>query len=101
MRVVRRFLVASALAAVLFTAPDEASANGRFPESNAIFVSESHPDLVILRVTFGMLLSRDRGKTWAWVCERSIGSVGVEDPMYAITPSGRLLGSTFQGLTDS
>lgn len=101
MRRVRRFLAGLITASLLVTASPDASANGRFPESNAIFLSEAQPDLVVLRVTFGLLVSRDRGKTWGWVCERSIGSVGVEDPMYSIGPSGRMLASTFQGLSDS
>jgi hypothetical protein len=81
--------------------PSEAQANGRFPESNAIFFSPNDPNTVLLRTTFGQLDSHDRGKTWDWVCERSVGLAGVEDPMYAITPDGTILSSTFQGLAVS
>jgi MYXO-CTERM domain-containing protein len=52
-------------------------------------------------VTFGSLVSHDRGKTWSWVCEKSIGSAGVEDPMYAFTPNGTVIATTFQGLSVS
>ena len=76
-----------------------AAANGRFPESNQISFSPTDPDLVLLRVTFGLLVSRDRGKTFHWVCEQSIGFSGVEDPMYAVTPSNTVIGTTFQGVT--
>ena len=79
----------------------EARANGRFPESNAIFFAPTDHDLVLLRTTFGEIVSHDRGKTWDWICERSIGLAGVEDPMYAITPDGTLMASTFQGLAIS
>ncbi len=88
------------LAAVLTSAP-LARANGRFPESNQIVFAEHDPDLVLLRVTFGLLVSRDRGKTFGWVCEQSIGFSGVEDPMYTVTPSNAIVGTTFQGLTTS
>jgi len=57
--------------------------------------------VVILRTTFGEVVSRDRGKTWDWICERSVGLAGVEDPMYSVTPDGTLISSTFQGLSIS
>lgn len=96
----RRLLLASAAATLaLLGAASEARANGRFPESNQIAFAENDPDLVLIRVTFGVLVSHDRGKTFDWVCETSIGYTGVEDPMYTVTPSGRFIGSTFQGLT--
>lgn len=87
------------LAASLFS--PVASANGRFPESNAIFFAPSDHETVLLRTTFGEVISHDRGKTWDWVCERSIGLAGVEDPMYSFTQDGTLLASTFQGLAIS
>jgi MYXO-CTERM domain-containing protein len=88
------------LAFVTASAPD-ARANGRFPESNAIFFAPSDPDLVLLRTTFGEVVSHDHGKTWDWVCERSLGLAGVEDPMHSITPDGTLISTTFQGLAVS
>jgi MYXO-CTERM domain-containing protein len=92
------FLSAAVLAAVVGST-SIASANGRFPESNQILFVGHDPDLVLLRVTFGLLISHDRGKTFQWVCEQSIGYSGVEDPMYAVTPSKAIVGSTFQGLS--
>ena len=81
--------------------PSTAHANGRFPESNAIFFAPTDPDVVLLRTTFGLISSRDRGKTWDWVCERAIGLAGVEDPMYSVTPGGTILTSTSQGVAVS
>ncbi len=94
-------LVFGAVVLGLVSAPSTAHANGRFPESNAIFFAPSDPDLVLLRTTFGLVQSHDRGKTWDWVCERSVGLAGVEDPMYEVTPDGTMLSSTFQGLAVS
>jgi hypothetical protein len=96
-----RFLAACVATSAVALGSSPASANGRFPESNAIFVTESDPDLVLLRVTFGLLVSHDRGKTWSWVCEKSIGASGVEDPMYTVTPGGTIVGTTFQGVAVS
>jgi hypothetical protein len=76
-------------------------ANGRYPESNQITFSPTDPDLVLVRVTFGLLVSHDRGKTFRWVCEQSIGFSSNEDPMYAVTPSNTIVGTTYQGVTVS
>lgn len=91
---------ASFAAALTAFAPD-ARANGRFPESNAVIFSANDPDLVLLRVTFGLVVSHDRGKTWDWICEQSIGVTGVEDPMFAVMPDGTYAGSMFQGFATS
>jgi hypothetical protein len=90
-------LVSAAAAGTVYSS--EARANGRFPESNQIVFSAQDPDLILLRVTFGLLISRDRGRTFDWVCEQSIGFSGVEDPMYTVMPSGGYMGTTFQGVT--
>lgn len=87
--------------AVLLGSPSEARANGRFPESNQLLFDKNDPQLVILRVTFGLLVSHDRGATFDWICEQSIGYSSVEDPMYATTPSGRFVGTTFQGMVST
>lgn len=97
-----RIALAAALAsALVLGAASEARANGRFPESNAIFFAPNDTEYVLLRTTFGLVISHDRGKTWDWVCERSIGLAGVEDPMYSITPDDTVIASTFQGLAVS
>ncbi|AKU98561.1 BNR/Asp-box repeat domain protein [Labilithrix luteola] len=98
----RKALLALPVAAALLTAfSTPAFANGRFPETNAVFLAQNDPDLVLLRVTFGLLISHDRGKSWDWVCENSIGLAGIEDPMYWVAPNGTFVGSTFQGVTVS
>ncbi|MDF2691844.1 MAG: BNR/Asp-box repeat domain protein [Labilithrix sp.] len=92
-------LISAAVLAATIGSTSLAHANGRFPESNQISFAAHDPDLVILRVTFGLLISHDRGRTFQWVCEQSIGFSGVEDPMYTVTPSNAIVGTTFQGLT--
>lgn len=60
-----RYALIAALTLVIstFLAAD-ARANGRFPQSNAIFFAPNDSDLVLLRTTFGEVISHDRGKTW-------------------------------------
>ena len=93
--------LACVAACATFLASPKARANGRFPEANAIFLGSAEPDLVILRLSFGMFISRDRGATWGWACEKTIGVSGVEDPMYAVTPNGTIVGATYQGVVAS
>jgi len=103
-RPVRASLAAFAVSAAAFLgtslAPSVAYANGRYPSTNAFFFSPNEPDRILLRVTFGLLVSTDHGKSWDWVCEQALGLSGSldEDPMYAITPSGAIVSSTFHGV---
>lgn len=93
--------VFGALAAVLVSVVGiaNARANGRFPASNAILFppDDSAGALLTARMTFGLLVSRDRGATWDWVCDRSIGTVA-EDPMVAWTSQRTLIAGTKKGL---
>jgi hypothetical protein len=84
---------------VLFTLAGTARANGRFPASSAIVLSPG--DTMLVRATFGLLVSRDRGATFGFVCERAVGFMGIEDPTYVITPSGAFVASTFEGVSVS
>lgn len=82
--VLRRAL---AIAILVALTTGQARANGRFPEAQAI---ETSGDAVYLRTTFGLLVSRDRGRTWHWICERALGFEGSWDPPIATTRDGRL-----------
>ena len=76
----------------------EARANGRFPASNAVIFSPANPDHVMVRVTFGLLATRDAGKSWKWICERAIGFSGLEDPSYTVTKTGTIVAGLFEGI---
>ncbi|MBX3228709.1 MAG: hypothetical protein KIT84_08655 [Labilithrix sp.] len=78
-----------------------ASANGRFPASNAVVFDPHDAKTIYVRVTFGLLVTHDAGQTWRWVCERAIGFSGIEDPTYVVTPKGTLVGGTFSGISVS
>jgi hypothetical protein len=92
---------ASALAVLAATGP--ASANGRYPASNQILFSPGDPGLVVLRATFGILLSHDAGATWTWLCESALGlpAAASEDPSLAVTGSDAIVAGIYGGLETS
>jgi MYXO-CTERM domain-containing protein len=99
---VRRFAVslAAAVAGILLSSAQPAAANGRFPASNQLLFAPSDPNLVVLRTTFGVLLSHDAGLTWQWLCEDAIGLPpnSTDDPTLAVTANGSIVAGTYKGL---
>jgi len=91
-----RRAIALGLACVL--APTIALANGRAPATNGVFLHPGDDQTLLVRTTFGLLISRDAGCTFRWVCEKSIGYGGEFDPKYAIATDGTLFATTFTGL---
>jgi photosystem II stability/assembly factor-like uncharacterized protein len=88
------------LALVVFAArPGGASANGRPSATSSISFRQGHETDIAAGMTFGLLISRDAGVSWQWVCEEAIGysPVSVYDPHYAFTPSGALFATTYNG----
>lgn len=79
-------------------APGRACANGRFPASTAVFLAPSSPDRIVVRTTFGLVVSSDRGRTWDWICDGAT-RVASEDPMIVVSPTGTVLLGTGKGLT--
>lgn len=83
---------------LVLAAAGVASANGRNAATSTINFRRGHPDDVLAGMTFGAVISHDRGKTWQWICEEAIGYGGAFDPVYAWTASGKILATTFLGL---
>jgi hypothetical protein len=76
--------------ALLYT-PATARANGRFPKAQMIAtVPGGDGSTLFLRATFGVIVSRDAGKTWSWLCEQALGFSSTWDPPIAVTRDGRL-----------
>ncbi|HWO19840.1 MAG TPA: sialidase family protein [Kofleriaceae bacterium] len=98
---VRRYLLAFCvlLASLLMglMGPD-ASANGRSPGTSTINFRRGMEQEIIAGLTFGLVVSRDGGATWYWVCEDAIGYGGTYDPDYVFTTSGALFATTFDGM---
>ena len=96
-RVLDVAFAASALTLAFLYTPPEARAYGRFPKAQSIVLPAGGDGSVIfLRATFGILVSRDMGKTWHWLCEQALGFSSTWDPPLAATRDGRL----WVGLTD-
>lgn len=85
-------------ASLLLLSAGTAHANGRFPASNGVIFSPVNDRDVFVRVTFGLLVSKDHGTSWRWICERAIGFSGLEDPSYVVTKSGAIVVALFDGL---
>jgi photosystem II stability/assembly factor-like uncharacterized protein len=84
---VRRASLALAAGALVCSSASGAAANGRYPQSNQLAFSPTDPTLVVLRTTFGILISHDGGTTWSWLCEDVVGvpSTSIADPVLAVT----------------
>jgi MYXO-CTERM domain-containing protein len=86
---VRRLVFALTLATLY--APAVAHGNGRFPKAQAIAtLAGDDAHTLVMRATFGMLLSHDGGKSWRWLCEQAYGGVSTWDPPFALTRDGSL-----------
>jgi hypothetical protein len=93
-----RLLAALCIAIGFTLAPEEAFANGRIPRSNQIVFAPNRPDTWLLRTTFGVLLSRDRGARWDWICETGMQYSGTQDPLYTILTDGTIAATAIEGL---
>src|SRR6478609_2818722 len=65
-----------------------ALANGRYPRADQLLVDPSDATHLVLRATFGVLLSHDAGRSWGWVCEAGLGYTGDVDPALAVFADG-------------
>lgn len=95
-----RALIWGALVLALAT---PARANGRYPASNQLVIMPGSPSTLVVRTTFGLLLTRDRSN-FDWVCETAIGfgaDGGVEDPAIAVSAGGSLFAGLRRGLAVS
>lgn len=81
--------------------PTAASANGRYPAAGQIAIAPSDPATILVRATYGILLTKNGGQRWEWVCEAAVGFTGSEDPMVSFTADGTILAGIFEGLSVS
>ena len=76
-------------------------ANGRYPNADMLIVDPSDPSHLVLRATFGTLVSADAGRRWSWVCEDAIGYTEVGDPALTVLAGGNLLHAFLGNVTVS
>lgn len=96
----RRVAISLTLACALAwsSPPRAAVANGRFPASTTITTRPGAPGDLFLGVTFGLLISRDSGASFHWLCENAVGYAGVFDPKYRVASDGTIYATNFDGL---
>src|SRR5437868_6340998 len=103
-RCLATFVAVAAWVASLISlvSPRPARANGRFPQASQIVFAPGDPHTMVMRTTFGLLVSHDDGASWQWVCEAAIGlGTAQEDPCYGVTTAGTIVGGLWQGLAVS
>jgi hypothetical protein len=83
---------AIATALLVLALPAAARANGRYPAATQIVVDRDAGTRYAVRTTFGVILSKDSGATWDWLCEDAMGITSTNaDPSLGFTLGGDLL----------
>jgi hypothetical protein len=98
---VRRGGVHALASVVVFLASNAALANGRFPAAGLVAFDPRDDAHFAVRTTFGVLESRDGGKSFDFACESALKLGVEEDPMLAFTALGPLVVATFGGMLTS
>jgi photosystem II stability/assembly factor-like uncharacterized protein len=93
-----RALSILSIAGALFSLARSGRANGRFPAANQLTIDSHDANHIVVSTTFGLLESRDGGKSFDYRCEFALGITGEEDTMAAITEGGTTVISTFTGI---
>ena len=75
-----------------------AGANGRDPYTSTINFQRGNDQHIVAGMTFGVVVSKDGGTTWQWMCEKAVGYAGQYDPDYVYSSSGAVFATTFDGL---
>jgi hypothetical protein len=70
------------------------------PAVSQLLSDPAASDHLYLRSTFGLLVTRDQGATWDFLCEEGMGYKDVEPPM-AILPGGTILLALPEGVSRS
>jgi photosystem II stability/assembly factor-like uncharacterized protein len=73
--------------------------HGRYPNADMLIVDSERPSHLVLRATFGTLVSDDGGRSWFWICEQAIGYMG--DPALTVLAGGNLLHAFLGSVTVS
>ena len=95
----RRWMLSASFGVAAFLAGStNALANGVFPTVNQIVTEPGEPDHIVLRSTFGLVVSSDHGENWDWICESAAGYVDVLPPM-TVLEGGRVVLGLLSGIS--
>jgi len=90
------------LIAALSSVLSVARANGRFPNAQAFHQGPGdNRDLMVVRVTFGLVVSVDRGQHWEYWCEDALQYGDGYDPPLSYAADGTLLIALQDGLVST
>lgn len=94
-------IAALLIALATFAADRTANANGRYPAASQLVVDPKDPTHLVVRTTYGVLVTTNDDGDWGWICEAAIGYGGTEDPAIAVTGNGSILAGITAGLSVS
>ena len=95
-------VLALALLAVPSLIPGVAQANGRFPNAQEFHQGPgANRDLMVVRFTFGLAVSVDRGQRWEYWCEDALQYGDGYDPPLSYAADGTLLVALQDGLVST
>jgi hypothetical protein len=97
----RQFALFFASLTACLTLVASASANGRFPAANQLVVHPTDPNTFMVRATFGLLITHDRGQSFHLVCDSIIGSASTVDPGVGYFGNGAIVVAAPLGLAVS
>jgi len=86
------------LAAAAVLCPVVALAGGRAPLTRGVQFRPGDDRSLYVATTFGLLISRDDGCSFRWVCDQNLGYGGAFDPAYRIARDGTIFATTYTGL---
>ncbi len=92
------FSAAALLASLATLTPAPALANGRYPAAGQIATYPSKPGTLLVRATYGLLLTTNGGQEWQWICEPAVGFNSEEDPVVSFAADGTIYAGIFEGL---
>jgi photosystem II stability/assembly factor-like uncharacterized protein len=96
-----RHAVAAAVATATLSLGAAARANGRYPAASLMAFDPSDAHHFVVAATFGLLETRDGGKTFAWRCERAIGFNGETDLLATVTGKGTVVAAKNEGVVST
>ena len=97
-RIVPLFVLAAAIvASVALTNAPLAFAHGRLAETYEVLWHPTDPDIIAINTTIGLVVTRDGGETWRWVCRDALQVSATVDPPFLIAEDA-YVGATFDGV---
>ena len=86
------------LALLVLAIAQAAAAHPRFPAATAIEFGGRESSTIVVRTTFGLMVTKNAGTDWSFVCGSLTGTLPTEDPAVLLVDDGSLLLGNFTGM---